>query len=272
MIVSQKADKKKTLIAIAILVTIVTVGIILFIALPGASSDSIFKDAKKGDIITFGSYEQDGNTANGAEPIEWEVLDADGDSVLVVSCYVLDCVPYNEGLSDVTWENCTLRTWLNRDFYDRAFSPEEQGLILESTVLNMDNEYYGKSGGNNTKDKLFCLSVDEIYRYYEFNAVHDEDGFRASEALITGATPAASSTKLYTHEITIHDFQNILAAENYSENCIGKTGCIWWTRSPAGGDVGACRVYDIGDVGWDDDGGNAEPDVTGVRPAMRLQR
>ena len=30
---------------------------------------------KRGDVITMGTYEQDGNTKNGAEPIEWMVLD-----------------------------------------------------------------------------------------------------------------------------------------------------------------------------------------------------
>ena len=28
-----------------------------------------------GDVITFGTYEQDNNLENGAEPIEWQVLE-----------------------------------------------------------------------------------------------------------------------------------------------------------------------------------------------------
>ena len=32
-----------------------------------------FADAKVGDVVVFGAYDQDGDDANGAEPIEWEV-------------------------------------------------------------------------------------------------------------------------------------------------------------------------------------------------------
>ena len=33
-----------------------------------------------GSIVTFGRYEQDGNEENGPEPIEWTVLDVDGNA------------------------------------------------------------------------------------------------------------------------------------------------------------------------------------------------
>lgn len=32
-----------------------------------------------GDYVLFGSYEQDNDTTNGAEPIEWQVVDIDND-------------------------------------------------------------------------------------------------------------------------------------------------------------------------------------------------
>ena len=81
---------------------------------------------KVGDIIKFGHYEQDGNTSNGKEEIEWQVLKVESDRVLMVSKYCLDCKKYNETYTDVTWETCTLRKWLNNDFKKAAFSTEEQ--------------------------------------------------------------------------------------------------------------------------------------------------
>ena len=33
-----------------------------------------YRRAAKGDVINFGSFEQDGNEANGPEPIQWIVL------------------------------------------------------------------------------------------------------------------------------------------------------------------------------------------------------
>ena len=227
-----------------------------------------------GDIITFGSYEQDGNTANGKEPIEWEVLDVEEDSVLVVSHYVLDRVPYNTELEEVTWENCTLRTWLNTDFYNTAFSAAEQAQIIESDVINKDNEYYGTPGGNNTTDRVFCLSVDEIYRYYDFNEYHDEEGWRASEALIIEATPHhdASASNLLPLEITQNEYEGVLSYKNYTEACIGKKGAMWWLRSPGSNSTQACEVYFHGFAGWGDNFGDVNVDYMGVRPAMRIRR
>lgn len=49
-----------------------------------------------GDYVLFGSYEQDNDTTNGAEPIEWQVVDIDNDKALLVSKYILDNVEYNE--------------------------------------------------------------------------------------------------------------------------------------------------------------------------------
>lgn len=43
------------------------------------------------DIIEFGSYEQDYNKENGAEPIEWYVIDIDDKSAKLMSVYALDC-------------------------------------------------------------------------------------------------------------------------------------------------------------------------------------
>ena len=84
---------------------------------------------KVGDIIKFGHYEQDGNTSYGKEEIEWEVLKVESDRVLVVSKYALDCKPYNTEYTDVTWETCSLRQWLNSTFLNTAFSAEEQKKI-----------------------------------------------------------------------------------------------------------------------------------------------
>ena len=48
-----------------------------------------------GSIITFGAYEQDNNTRNGKEPIEWQVLEIKGGRALLISKYGLDAKRYN---------------------------------------------------------------------------------------------------------------------------------------------------------------------------------
>ena len=123
-----------------------------------------YKDAKKlrakcklvtcesGDIITFGTYEQDGNLANGTEDIEWIVITRDGNKALVISKYCLEQMPFNSTLASVTWKNSTIRTWLNSDFYNNAFSSEERSKIFNTTF---------SAEGVETTDKVFLLDEED---------------------------------------------------------------------------------------------------------------
>ena len=122
--------------------------------------------AQIGDIVYFGDYEQDNRTANGKEEIEWRVLEKDADgNMLLVSRFALDCRRYHDSVKQVTWEECDLRQWLNNDFYSAAFSGAEQKKIKTTTIENRDNADYYTSGGNDTKDKVFLLSIDEAKTY-----------------------------------------------------------------------------------------------------------
>ena len=51
--------------------------------------EKLYGKIKKGDVIAFGMYEQDGNTANGPEPVEWLVIDRIGDEALLLSACLL---------------------------------------------------------------------------------------------------------------------------------------------------------------------------------------
>ena len=122
------------------------------------------KVVKKGEFIKFGRYPQ--GTDGRKTPVEWLVLDVSGDEALLVSRYALDCWPYNQEWTDITWEQCDLRKWLNDDFLKAAFSPEESARIKVSEVRNDDNPKYGTGGGNSTKDRVFCLSIAEVEQYF----------------------------------------------------------------------------------------------------------
>lgn len=131
---------------------------------------------KAGDIIYFGQYEQDNDLTNGKEPIAWRVLAVENGKAFLLAEKILDAKPYNVEEQDVTWEACTLRTWLNNDFYDTAFAPTDQAKIITTDVVNEDNSEYGTDGGNNTKDKVFILSVDEVTNpTYGFNSDWEND-------------------------------------------------------------------------------------------------
>ena len=85
----------------------------------------LLKNSKVGDIVYFGTYEQDNDTSNGKEDIEWLVLAKKGNRILVISDKALDRQPYNSSRTRVTWETCTLRKWLNNDFINAALLPRK---------------------------------------------------------------------------------------------------------------------------------------------------
>lgn len=117
------------------------------------------KTAKVGDYVVLGYYEQDNNTSNGKEEIEWLVLAKEGNKVLIISRYALDCQAYTKE----NWEDSSLRKWLNKNFIDNAFSSDEQNMIQTTTVIKT------RYKDNNTNDRVFLLSKNEALAYFDSN-------------------------------------------------------------------------------------------------------
>ena len=205
----------------------------------------ILKKAEVGDLIEFGAYEQDNDTSNGKEPIEWLVLERDGDKVLVISKYALDCKRYNTKYEDVTWETCTLRTWLNETFLLKTFRGAERSIIQTTKVSADRNPYESTDPGNATEDQIFLLSINEAEKY-----------FTSDEARRCVPTAYAIANGAYTND-------------NY--NVDGAATCRWWLRSPDFLQSFAARVYDDGGVrsyGGPYVRHYVSDDNYGVRPAM----
>ena len=225
---------------------------------PTQTPTSSIAPANAGDIITFGTYEQDNNTGNGAEPIEWLVLDNQGDRMLVISRYGLDCQPYNTTKTDVTWETCTLRSWLNGEFYNTAFNDSEKALIRTTTISNPDNARYITSGGSATIDNVFCLSIDEAKTYFGADS-KDSNDFIINPARATKPTAYAVAKGAYVNNST----------QWYSGNC------WWWLRSPGNNQNYAAHVSHLGSVhehGYINEynnGVNSADDA--VRPALWIE-
>ena len=124
-----------------------------------------FANAKPGDIIEFGRYEQDNDPMDGPEPIRWLVLAEKDGRCLLWSVYVLDEQPYHEVQESVVWKNCSLRAWLNDAFLNTAFTENEQALIAKTRLANKPNPAGGTSGGNDTEDRVAIISFDELLIY-----------------------------------------------------------------------------------------------------------
>lgn len=226
---------------------------------------------RNGDYVVFGNYEQDGNTANGPEPIEWQVLDENEGEMLLISRYILDIKPYNTANIDVTWETCTLRNWLNDDFYNTVFTVEEKVNIVTVKLSNSDNvssAYRVGEGGNDTSDKVFLLSADESRKYYVFNTWYEHMQCGCSQFMLTEGTPYAVNNGLATN--TLND-ESFLSNVGYSSDVLGKTFGSWWLRSPGDFNKYACFVSGYGDAGWSVFYGVGIYNI-GVRPALYLEK
>lgn len=128
--------------------------------------NAINSGAALGSTVYYGAYEQDNDNANGKEKIVWKVVAVETDKVLLLSEKNLDSLPYNLEDKAITWETCTLRSWLNSEFLAAAFTPEEQAAILLTTVETPDNSLYQTKGGAAVEDQVFVLSVQEAVQYF----------------------------------------------------------------------------------------------------------
>lgn len=176
------------------------------------------------ETVTFGNYPQ---TASGTDstPIEWLVLARDGDKVLLLSRYGLDAQPYNTNDTNVTWEKCTLRTWLNDTFYNKAFTTAEQKAIETTAVSNAKDQCYRgyrADGGNNTQDKVFLLSYAEANKYLGVT-------YNDSSNTIARVQPTEYAIAQHAH-----------TSGSYTTSD-GKAVGYWWLRSP--GDVQAYAAF-----------------------------
>ena len=195
----------------------------------------LLSKAQVGEYVEFGSYEQDANISNGKENIEWLVLAREGEQMLVISRYALDCQQYNTSSKIATWETCSLRKWLNETFIENAFSSEEQVMIQNTTVTADKNPRYITSPGKDTTDRVFLLSISEINEY-----------FSSDEARSCVVTDYAIAQGAYAKD---------------------KTGqCWWWLRSPGNDRYLAADVNLYGSVHYDGD--RVDDDKTCVRPAL----
>lgn len=214
------------------------------------------------DNIYFGTYQQssDGNGGYNIDPIKWRGLENAGGQLFLLSDQNLDVFQYHTDWESITWENSTMRSWLNGygasendggdsgkdytsdNFISTAFSEKEQKAIAETTVVNDDNPNHSTEGGNTTTDKIFLLSIAEANNSSYFA----DDSSRTS----TNTAYVASGGKI--------------GGDMYSAG----TGDYWWLRSPGTGVYYAAGVNGSGGV--DSSGEYGDDKDRAVRPAFHL--
>ena len=243
---------------------------------PGADISGI---VSVGDTIMFGHYEQDDREDNGGEEIAWQVLEVDekAGKVLVISKHILDIRDYDPDsffqyggdYSDHSnqslypgWADSDIRAWLNGEFLNAAFTGEEQGTILATTVstdtVAGNYEDFHTVSAPDTEDKLFLLSTEEANLYF-----HSDDGpsraRRASNTKYAAArinfyeAKGASNDDRHKIYLTRFDYGDkySFTVDDVKSDAIGRYGRIdytnlyfteeggwsgwWWLRDPGRG-------------------------------------
>ena len=215
-----------------------------------------FEQQRPGSIIPFGGY-------------DWLVLEVQNGKALLLSKYVLEKREYNNQHADITWENCTLRSYLNGDFFN-TFSANDKKRIVKTKVINNDNPWYDPNdsrakidrtflaksvmisndnpwydpkGGSATIDRIFLLNIWKVVKYFGDNG------------------QLKNRPKDTWHIDDQYSSERIATEKN------GKPSW-WWLRTPGGRSHLAAAVSDdgclfVGGLYVNDNRG-------GVRPALWL--
>ena len=223
------------------------------------------KDAEIGDIVQMGTYEQDGDPET-EDPICWDVLDKDGNAVLLISHDVIAYQRFSDNLKCVIWEDSEIRTWLNQEFYAEAFDETEQASIRETTLENLSTVGFAahvdpsgdvqvRESRPDTKDKIFLLSWKEAEQYY---------GNRLTDASVLGRRPSRAVLQKRKAIFTDLIIEELPAMYPYSQHLPDGTERLSWMLRPTG--MKNYTIFVIGYEGkWDQD----YPDsYNGVRPVM----
>lgn len=182
--------------------------------------------------ISLGRYRKGNQSSIESDEIIWQVLDIDGDKLLIISKYGLVCQRFNKTFGEVTWEQSTLREWLNGCFYNEVFSVQEKNVVEERTITADVNPKYDSDPGNNTRDKVFLLSIDDAKEYFSSD---------------------------FDRECEVTDYLKNHGAENHPVKC------EWWLRTPGNENE---RIAFVNTAGMIMQYGNqADNDSIYVRPA-----
>ncbi len=189
------------------------------------------------------------------EPIKWKVLSETAGSAMIFAVDILEAQVYDAG-SINNYKDSDIRAWLNGTFLATAFTAAEQGIIqtteVDNSAATTDNSV-NEWACENTNDKVFLLSYDDLTNNYGFSADYPEEN---NTTKVKFLTDYAKSTGTY-------------------DNC-GAGG--WWLRSPysaTGGDS-AWYVYDYGNTYEDGSfdyvcDGYVMDTTIGVAPALTIK-
>ena len=132
------------------------------------------KNPKVGDVVRFGTFEQDNRNNNGEEPVNWRVIALeDGNMLLLSESALTSGLSYANKISAVRndWDNSPIRKYLNEEFFNSVFSDKEKDavVLVEHFATGPKSEMPAGNTSNvdayPDADKVFLLSYEETMKY-----------------------------------------------------------------------------------------------------------
>ena len=197
-----------------------------------------------GDKISFGSY-------------EWRVLEVQNNTALIITEYIIEQRAYHNAYKDITWADCSLRKYLNSEFYDK-FTAADKSRIIPVINKNSDNQWYGTKGGEDTQDSIFLLSIEEtVCRYF-------------GDSSLKLYNPGKNQRYWFERKDE-NNSKRTARLENKKES-----SWWWWLRSPGRVSIKAVYIHGDGNIGIQGNNilkGNISDGECkgGIRPALWLK-
>ncbi|WP_086348886.1 DUF6273 domain-containing protein [Candidatus Enterococcus clewellii] len=201
---------------------------------------------KIGEVVVFGGR-------------SWRVLSVKKEAVLILTEAIISQHEYHDTAEEITWANCALRSYLNDTFYNQ-FTESEKAQILPVLNKNLDNEWYGTTGGEDTLDTIFLLSIEEVACQY----------FGDSSDLLYNP---GKNQRYWLQRKDENNSQREAYLDGYR--------WWWWLRSPGRANRRAVYIHGDGNIGIQGNGtfnynSNTRHRLTndnrgGVRPALWLK-
>jgi sarcosine oxidase gamma subunit len=151
-------------------------------------------------------------------PYKWRVLEVKGDRALLITEDVVEKRPYHSTGASVTWETCDLRYYLNGRFLEK-FKTDEQRQIIETRIQTPNNA--SVSGGDDTMDKIFLLSIQEAGMYFGGTGKTSETWWLRSPVNSYGG-----------HAIVLNDGRINTGGASTSVS-FGLRPCLWLNLNPS---------------------------------------
>ncbi len=234
-------DELKSFLKVLLLAVIVIIGITVFSTVldfffpkdtspKDIKTEIIDKEYEYGAIVRFGTYYTGELTEDGKEeiaPIEWRIAGStdDNSKVLLVTNHAIDAQPYNNSEKPINWCDCSLRQWLNNDFYNIAFSDEDKKYI----ALSETRYYVGEGSKKDTvNDYVF---IPDFY----FSSLNDESGIsECTPTKLAYEHGAVSWTSAQGRHLSTREI-NIKNGSDYNDSA----HCYYWFQ---GDEDDICRA------------------------------